>query len=66
MTEQEFFNYKIIEHETYIKGVIELIDLAEPEYNGGIYEPKFSEKGWCNNFKGFIPYRYLVDNKISI
>ena len=55
-----------LEHETYIKGVIELIDLAEPEYNGGIYEPKFSEKGWCNNFKGFIPYRYLVDNKVSV
>ena len=55
-----------LEHETYIKGVIELIDLAEPEYTGGIYEPKFSEKGWCNNFKGFIPYRYLVDNRISI
>lgn len=55
-----------LEHETYIKGVIELIDLDEPEYNGGVYEPKFSEKGWCNNFKGFIPYRYLVDNKISI
>ena len=55
-----------LEHETYIKGVIELIDLAEPEYNGGIYEPKFSEKGWCNNFKGFIPYRYLVDNRVSI
>ena len=55
-----------LEHETYIKGVIELIDIDEPEYNGGIYEPKFSEKGWCNNFKGFIPYRYLVDNKVSV
>ena len=22
--------------------------------------------GWCNNFKGFIPYRYLVDNKLSM
>ena len=54
------------EHATYLKGVIELIDIDEPEYNGGIYEPKFSEKGWCNNFKGFIPYRYLVDNKVSI
>ena len=21
---------------------------------------------WCNNLKGFIPYRYLVDNKIDI
>ena len=54
------------EHGSYIKGKIDLIDVDEPEYNGGIYEPKFSEKGWCNNFKGFIPYRYLVDNKISI
>lgn len=22
--------------------------------------------GWCNNFKGFIPYRYLVDNELAI
>ena len=54
------------EHGSYIKGKIDLIDVDEPEYNGGIYEPQFSEKGWCNNFKGFISYRYLVDNRISI
>ena len=23
-------------------------------------------KGWCNNLKGFIPYRYFIDNKIEI
>ena len=22
--------------------------------------------GWCNNFKGFIPYRYLIENGLSI
>ena len=22
--------------------------------------------GWCNNLKGFIPYRYFIDNKIDI
>ena len=22
--------------------------------------------GWCNNLKGFIPYRYFIDNKIEI
>lgn len=22
--------------------------------------------GWCNNLKGFIPYRYMIDNKQSI
>ncbi len=54
------------EHNSYLKGVIELIDIDEPEYNGGIYEPKFSEKGWCNNFKGFIPYRYIIDNCLTL
>lgn len=51
------------EYNTYLKGVIELIDIDEPEYNGGIYEPKYSEKGWCNNFKGFIQYRKIVENE---
>lgn len=22
--------------------------------------------GWCNNLKGFIPYRYMIDNKIEL
>ena len=22
-----------------------------------------NQKGWCNNFKGFIQYRYLLENK---
>jgi hypothetical protein len=22
--------------------------------------------GWCNNLKGFIPYRYMIDNKINL
>jgi hypothetical protein len=51
------------EYNTYLKGVIELIDIDEPEYNGGIYELKYSEKGWCNNFKGFIQYRKIVENE---
>ena len=25
-----------------------------------------NSKGWCNNLKGFIPYRYFIDNKIEI
>jgi len=46
------------EHNTFHKG--RLTDLSStmegfhPTYNG--------DKGWCNNFKGFIPYRYMVDN----
>ena len=30
----------------------------ELAYNG--------QHGWCNNLKGFIPYRYFIDNKIEI
>ena len=38
------------EYESFYKGQIGL---------GG-------ESGWCNNFKGFIPYRYFIDNKIKL
>lgn len=23
-------------------------------------------EGWCRNFKGFIPYNYIIDNKLKI
>lgn len=26
-------------------------------------EENKANQGWCNNFKGFIPYRYLIENK---
>lgn len=32
---------------------------GENPHNGNKY-------GWCNNLKGFIPYRYLIDNKQKI
>lgn len=39
----------------------------EDFYKGDLKESKeefcFKNQGWCNNFKGFIPYRYLVENK---
>ena len=22
------------------------------------------ESGWCNNFRGFITYRYLIENEL--
>ncbi len=25
-----------------------------------------SESGWCNNFKGFIQYRYLIENNYNL
>ena len=54
------------EYECFIKGKREINEGAEhwsdPEY---LYE--YSKVfGWCNNLKGFIPYRYLIDNKLEV
>lgn len=40
--------------------------MSEEEY-GYLYKsvgpnPEHFELGWCNNFKGFIQYRYLIEN----
>ena len=47
-----------IEYETFIKGQVRRLMTI-----GGLaVAAKKSTEGWCNNFKGFIPYRYMVDN----
>jgi hypothetical protein len=51
MSEDEYYNF--------IKG--ERVDKE-----GIHYASNFSRLGWCNNLKGFIPYRYMVDNGIEI
>lgn len=48
MSEEEYYNF--------IKG--ERVDKR-----GVHYTSNFSRIGWCNNLKGFIPYRYMVDNE---
>ena len=35
---------------------------TEEEWNKG---NEVADFGWCNNFKGFIPYRYMIDNNIK-
>ena len=45
-----------LEYHTFIKGRIEE---DESKNNPNIY-------GWCNNFRGFIQYRYMIDNGTSI
>jgi thymidylate synthase ThyX len=40
------------EYESFIKGEVDF----------GFDIPKHT-MGWCRNFKGFIPYRYLIDKK---
>ena len=50
-----------VEFESYHKGqfVPESDSIAE-DIGMAISNDAF---GWCNNFKGFIPYRYLIENK---
>ena len=60
MSDEEYVNY--------IKGVPDMIEYEKDEIAISYlktYEDS-PEAGWCNNLKGFIPYRYLVDNKIDI
>lgn len=46
------------EYNTFHKG--RLTDLSSTME--GLHPTYNRDKGWCNNFKGFIPYRYMVDN----
>jgi hypothetical protein len=51
------------EYQSYIKGKLtELNPDRDFNENIEIEEPLHEEKGWCNNFKGFIQYRYLIEN----
>ena len=47
------------EYNTFHKG--KLTDLSSTME--GLHPTYNRDKGWCNNFKGFIPYRYMVDNE---
>lgn len=47
-----------LEYYSFVKGRI----YREIENNDYIEIPE-DTKGWCNNFRGFIPYRYLIENK---
>lgn len=42
------------EYNSFVKG---------RRYSNGTFDE--SALGWCNNFKGFIPYRYMVENGIK-
>ena len=36
------------------------------DYEDIYYRGKIIDKGWCRNFKGFIPYRYMIDNNLKM
>jgi len=62
MDDEEFY--------TFYKGHVQASDnTIDRAYNHLIVaDTEEQEKGygWCYNLKGFIPYRYLVDNKINL
>lgn len=48
MSEEEYYNF--------VKGVV-------LEYESGNRVFSESAFGWCNNFRGWVPYRYLIETK---
>ena len=54
------------EYSSFIKGNLD----SEIDEDGYIdistHISNHNSFGWCNNLKGFIPYRYFIDNKIEL
>ena len=53
------------EYYSYVKGTVD----AKIDADGFINiegHTNLNVFGWCNNLKGFIPYRYMIDNKTNI
>ena len=51
------------EYNTFIKGILSLSEIGTDIAYYEKDRDQTDNLGWCNNFKGFIPYRYLVENK---
>jgi thymidylate synthase ThyX len=56
-----------LEYCTFVKGESDVLEFEEPN-NGQFvaYSKNWNHdsiSGWCNNFKGFIPYRYLIESR---
>ena len=53
------------EYMSFIKGQIDIVETDEPNPGDFVAYGKIwnfdKEVGWCNNFKGFIQYRYLLE-----
>ena len=59
------------EYYSFIKGKVNTGYIDESEHQIFLSKKShnwedYPELGWCNNLKGFIPYRYFIDNKIEI
>ena len=54
MSDEEYESFRKGKHE------VTLMDNTENQY--WFIEDDSGEKGWCDNFRGFIQYRYLIEN----
>ena len=54
------------EYECFLKGEREINKNANHWSDVEYFYDYDKIFGWCNNLKGFIPYRYFIDNKIDI
>ena len=54
------------EYAAFIKGNLDVEIDADGYIEVSTHINNYNSFGWCYNLKGFIPYRYLVDNKINI
>ena len=54
------------EHASFRRGFhdVERMDNGENQY--WFIDDDSGEAGWCNNIKGFIPYRYMIDNNLKM
>lgn len=58
MSDEEYFLFN--------KGKGVAIHALGVSYSNPVVNFHKKDKGWCNNLKGFIPYRYFIDNKIKL
>lgn len=56
------------EYRLFIKGKAHDLDIENQNYENGVEQTLIhdnSSLGWCNNLKGFIQLRYLIDNGLT-
>ncbi len=56
------------EFELFIKGKAVDVDIEKSHYENGVEQTLVHDNttlGWCNNLKGFVQLRYLIDNGLT-
>ncbi len=52
------------EYYSFLKGKFCPIETSDDWYLESFLSTEKDNCGWCRNFKGFIPYRYMIENSI--